>query len=159
MTPPSTKSDGGLYSMEIDKDMLDFEQKMGMFAKLFLRFNRNVETKFARTAEEHFKENFELGGFLDGGLEPWAPRTSDLDPGRAILVKSGDLKQSIQGTVPQPGKIVISTDIVYARAHNEGVPERNLPQRKIIGHSKELDEKIKRLLKKEFVTSVKNKLK
>lgn len=144
--------------MEIDKDMLEFEQKMNLFAKLFLRFNRTVETKIARTAEEHFKENFELGGFVDGGLDSWLPRVGDVDPGRAILVKNGDLKQSIQGSVPQPGKIIISTDIVYAKYHNEGNPDRNLSQRKIFGRSKELDEKIKKLLKKEFTNVVKNKL-
>lgn len=143
---------------EIANDKYEFEQKMNKLVQLFLRFNRNVEQKIAEVAEEHMKENFEQQGFVNNGLDAWSPRSPDLDPGRAILVSSGALKNSIQGYVPTPGKIIVASDIVYAKAHNEGVPERNLPQRKFIGNSKELADKIKKLVKVEFVRSVKNKL-
>jgi len=142
----------------IDEEALQFEAQMNKLMKLYLRFNRQVEVKIARVAEEHFKENFEKGGFVDNGTTTWDPRNPDLDPGRAVLVDSGDLKNSIEGSVPQPGKIVIKTDVAYAKAHNEGNPDRNLPQRQFIGHSKELDNKIKKLIAKEFKNSVKNKL-
>jgi phage gpG-like protein len=142
----------------IDDEALQFEAQMNKLMKLYLRFNRQVEVKLARTAEEHFKENFEKGGFVNGGTQTWDPRSPDLDPGRAVLVDSGELKNSIEGSVPQPGKIIVKTDLVYAKAHNEGVPERNLPQRQFIGMSKELNDKIKKLIIKEFKTSVKNKL-
>ncbi len=100
----------------------------------------------ARTAENHFKDNFRQGGFLNDYLEKWEPR-KEADPGRAILVKSGRLKRSI---VAEPGsnfkRITVSSDVPYAKRHNEGFG--TVPQRKFVGESKALNIKIKSLIRK-----------
>jgi phage gpG-like protein len=68
-------------------------------------------------AVSHFQSNFPEQGF-DG--QRWKPRKNDKTPGRAILTKSGRLKRSIRRKLATFAKIVISTDVPYAKIHNEG---------------------------------------
>ncbi len=65
------------------------------------------------------KENFRRQGFA--GV-PWAHRKTDgrKDKGRAILVKSGHLRNSIRIVSIGSGSVTIGTDVPYARVHNEG---------------------------------------
>ncbi len=101
--------------------------------------------EIARKAENQFKDNFRLSGFLYDSLELWQPRKKP-DPGRAILVKSGRLKRGIRSL---PGsnftRIQIANDVPYARYHNEG--SNRLPQRKFMGNSRVLNVKIKQSIK------------
>jgi len=113
----------------------------------FSKFQRRWEQEkkqlpviVAREAENHFKEGFRLGGFLDDVIQKWLPRKKP-DAGRGILVKSGRLRRSIRAV---PGydfsEIKIASDVPYARRHNEGLD--GMPKRQFLGPSKMLHRKI-----------------
>ena len=75
------------------------------------------------TAKVFFVESFRKQGFDDRGVIKWDPRKKeDKKTGRAILVKTGDLRRSI---IRNPANraalsIKISTDLPYAKVHNDG---------------------------------------
>lgn len=99
-------------------------------------------------AVSHFKKSFRDGGFEDKTVEPWKPRKdkSKRSQGRAILVKSGDLKRSPhRESLNRTGlSVVISTDLPYAKRHNEGLD--GMPKRQFMGDSYKLNEKVKKIL-------------
>jgi phage gpG-like protein len=77
-----------------------------------------------------FKSSFRKQGFTDKVFIPWRRRKNDPNShsakfgrkrikGRAILVQSGDLRRSIKG-VARPNEVVFSSDLPYARIHNDG---------------------------------------
>jgi phage gpG-like protein len=92
-------------------------------------------------AKNHFVNSFRLQGFEDKTVEKWKPRKKkeakgrgskksaaeagtvrSVKAGRAILVKSGDLRRSIRRESINKAslKVVIGTDVPYAKIHNEG---------------------------------------
>jgi phage gpG-like protein len=74
-----------------------------------------------RMAVDHFKQNFEVQGFVNNGLQKWPERKKrKKDKGRAILVKSGNLRDSIDIVSADTQHIVIGTNMPYAKLHNEG---------------------------------------
>ena len=77
-------------------------------------------------AVNHFKDSFRRQGWRDRTLEAWAKRKPGTknNKGRAILVRSGRLRNSIRIISADPNRIVIGTDVPYARAHNEGVHDQ-----------------------------------
>ena len=85
------------------------------------------------TAKVFFVESFRKQGFDDKTVQKWKPRKRTSyttksgkvvdDTTRAILVKTGDLRRSI---IRNPANraaltIKISTDLVYAARHNNGL--------------------------------------
>lgn len=64
--------------------------------------------------------NFEKQGFTDSGFTPWEGRKDGADPGRAVLVKSGHLRDSVEVTESSPVRVVVSAGAEYAEIHNEG---------------------------------------
>ena len=70
-------------------------------------------------AVKHFKGNFRRQGF-DG--TKWAARKKEArkSSGRAILIRSARLRNSIRVVRADLRGIVIGTDVPYARIHNEG---------------------------------------
>lgn len=64
-------------------------------------------------------DNFKKQGFQGATFQPWVKRKSTKNANRAILVKSGVLRRSIQQT-NNSDSVKLSTDIPYARIHNEG---------------------------------------
>lgn len=110
-----------------------------------------------RTAKTFFTDNFRKQGFEDKTVSKWKPRkdTGKRSQGRAILVKSGDLRRSIRfDTVNKSNLSVrIATDLPYAKIHNEGLTGKawgkapfKMPKRQFIGDSYVLNEKIKKVL-------------
>ena len=73
-------------------------------------------------AVAHYKQNFVLGGFVDDTLRPWKKRKKETKQtlGRALLVKRAKLKNSIRVFSKNEQQIVLGSDVVYARIHNEG---------------------------------------
>ena len=67
-----------------------------------------------------FQNSFYNQGFTDVGFEAWDSRTSDIDPGRKILVKSAFLLNSIQVFDSNQERIVFGSDAEYAEIHNNG---------------------------------------
>ena len=101
------------------------------------------------TAKVFFVESFRKQGFDDKTVQKWKPRkVADKREGRAILVKTGDLRRSI---IRNPANraaltIKISTDLVYAARHNNGL--KNMPKRQFMGDSYNLNEKVKAVIVK-----------
>ena len=101
------------------------------------------------TAKVFFVESFRKQGFDDKSVQKWKPRkVADKRAGRAILVKTGDLRRSI---IRNPANraalsIKISTDLVYAARHNNGL--KGMPKRQFMGDSYNLNEKVKAVIVK-----------
>ena len=110
------------------------------------------------TAKVFFVESFRKQGWDDKNVQKWKPRKRTTyktkrgkvvdDTTRAILVKTGDLRRSI---IRNPANraalsIKISTDLVYAARHNNGL--KNMPKRQFMGDSYNLNEKVKAVIVK-----------
>ena len=99
-------------------------------------------------AKNFFVNSFRVQGFEDKSVDKWKPRKKQTkrNIGRAILVQSGDLRRSI---IRQPVNkanlsVKISTDLVYAKVHNEGIGK--MPKRQFIGNSYKLNENCKKIV-------------
>jgi len=110
------------------------------------------------TARVFFIDNFRKQGFDDKNVQKWKPRkVADKRAGRAILVKTGDLRRSI---IRNPANraaltVKISTDLAYAKIHNEGGMGKaygkhafKMPKRQFMGDSYNLNEKVKAVIVK-----------
>jgi len=110
------------------------------------------------TAKVFFVDSFRKQGWDDKAIENWKARKRKSyntksgkkvdDTTRAILVKTGDLRRSI---IRNPANraaltIKISTDLVYAARHNNGL--KNMPKRQFMGDSYNLNEKVKQVIVK-----------
>jgi phage gpG-like protein len=126
------------------------------------------------------KDNFKRQGFVDTAFNPWKPRTSKIDKGRAILIKTRRLERSIHVIRSNEQEVVVgsSAEVPYARAHNEGFKglvkqnvksfqrktikgvqtvkahsrtiNQNIPQRKFLGKSANLTDRLKRIATTHF---------
>jgi len=123
------------------------------------KFNLGKVEKGGRTAMERsmiligneaknfFVASFRKQGFDDRNVQPWKPRKKEgKRKGRAILVDSGDLRRSI---VREPVNktqlsVKISTDLPYAKVHNEGTSK--MPKRQFMGDSYKLNEMCKKII-------------
>jgi phage gpG-like protein len=123
----------------------------------------NSMVEIGNAAKSFFVENFRKQGFDDKSVERWKPRkveqhrhantAADVrrferQGTRAILVKTGDLRRSI---IRNPANraalsVKISTDLVYAARHNNGL--KGMPKRQFMGDSYNLNEKIKKIIVK-----------
>jgi phage gpG-like protein len=101
------------------------------------------------TAKVFFVDSFRKQGFDDKNVQKWKPRkVADKRAGRAILVKTGDLRRSI---IRNPANraaltVKISTDLAYAARHNDGL--KGMPKRQFMGDSYNLNEKVKAVIVK-----------
>jgi phage gpG-like protein len=109
----------------------------------------NAMVEIGNAAKSFFVENFRKQGFDDKSVEKWQPRKkADKRAGRAILVKTGDLRRSI---IRNPANraalsIKISTDLIYAARHNNGL--KGMPKRQFMSDSYNLNERIKKIIVK-----------
>ena len=101
---------------------------------------RELPDAIGKMAVGHFKANFKKQGFDDTGVKRWPARKNNKDVGRAILVKTGNLRNSIFVRRANFNVITISSDTKYGQYHNEGT--NRLPQRKFMGESESLKKKI-----------------
>lgn len=90
----------------------------------FLR--REMPVIAGRMAQDHFQNNFRLGGFVNGGMHPWpkAKRLSSGGTGAAsnygtLLSGRNHLFKSIK-YIPSDYRVKISNDVIYAPIHNWG---------------------------------------
>lgn len=87
---------------------------------------REMPVIAGRMAQDHFQNNFRLGGFVNGGLQPW-PKAKRLSSGRTdaagnygtLLSSRNHLFKSIK-YIPADYRVKISNDVVYAPIHNWG---------------------------------------
>lgn len=104
----------------------------------------SLPTILANECVNFFKGSFKRQGWLDSGIMPWKPRKKS-DPGRAILVKSGDLRKSVFVEAATWKTVRISSNLPYSAIHNEGGMGKafgkhsfQMPKRKFMGDSKKL---------------------
>ncbi|PHJ59587.1 hypothetical protein VF14_08935 [Nostoc linckia z18] len=95
-----------------------------------------------RRTERNFKGEHDPDGVA------WAPLTAAYKKrkrGTKILTESGRLRASI--TYRADGvRVVLGTNIKYARAHQMGYPKRNLPPRPFLGASTEDERELGEIL-------------
>ena len=107
---------------------------------------RTLPRVIGNMAVNHFRQSFKSGGFTDGNFQAWPKRKpgSKRNAGRAILVDSGALKNSILMKDATFDKIRISSEgLAYADVHNRGLRAGRgrgfkMPKRKFMGNSKKL---------------------
>lgn len=87
---------------------------------------RQLPVKIGAKAKSIFQENFRKGGFQDGGrFEKW-PDTkrqgsgTGASSGRGPLLSSRKVLYNSIGYTPGIGRVVISSNVIYAGIHNEG---------------------------------------
>jgi phage gpG-like protein len=99
-------------------------------------------------AKNFFVNSWRLQGFDDRSVQKWTPRKKQdkKRAGRAILVDSGDLRRSIirEPVNKSQLSVKISTDLPYAKVHNEGIG--NMPKRQFMGDSYKLNELCKKII-------------
>lgn len=96
-------------------------------------------------AMNHFKMSFVNQGFTDRSLKKWKRRKNNSEPDRAILVKTGRLRDSIGYRKIGKDRIQFKTTVEYAQIHNEGGTTWNggiMPKRQFMGNSYVLSKKI-----------------
>lgn len=108
---------------------------------------RVIKVEAGGMAVKHFKGNFRAQGFVDETVDPWKARKAPekRKGSRAILVKSGHLRNSIRvlGT-PRDTVIIGTRGVKYAKRHNEGLSK--MPKRQFVGNSRLLEGRIHKLI-------------
>jgi phage gpG-like protein len=122
----------------------------------FNNLKGTLPTLLGNDAVNFFKNSFRKQGWEDEGMQRWKPRKGEVNAGisrvskksgsgRAILVKSGDLKKSIIVELANWRKIRITSNLPYAAIHNEGLKGSawgkhpfQMPKRKFMGRSRKL---------------------
>jgi phage gpG-like protein len=128
------------------------------FADLKKRLEKilsDIPEDVATIAEDHFLESYHNEGFTDKKLTKWRERKNDDGRGRRLLVKSGDLRRSVEAEVVSKEHVRITANTPYAERHNEGLG--GMPERKFIGESEALNEKIKEHIQEEILKAFKQK--
>ena len=118
----------------------------------FRRKKSKLPTVIGNMAKNHYQQSFRRQGFFDMVLSPWAARkTKEKGRSRAILVKSGFLRDSIKVIKATWNRIVIGTvGADYASYHNLGKDPQ--PKRQFMGRSNVLNNKIRRRIRREIKT-------
>jgi phage gpG-like protein len=77
---------------------------------------------FGNEAVNFSHERFRTQSWLDNNAEPWKQRNKNVkrNKGRALLIDTGRLRRSIRIISTSENKVVIGTDVPYARIHNYG---------------------------------------
>lgn len=142
----------------------NFHQKKRQLDKL----TRELPKALGQLAVTQFTQNFTKQGFDDFGVQKWKD-VKRRDPNSdwygyrrgkfsksattaAILTESGNLKKSIFIKNANKNIVVIGTNQVvakYAKLHNEGGYNsmgKVVPQRKFIGSSRSLENKMKKMV-------------
>lgn len=87
---------------------------------------RRLPIKVGRLATDHYHENFQKGGFVNGGLHPWQPTKRQLSGSKKATANYGPLlsgRKHLYGSIkyiPGDYRVVIQSDLKYAPVHNWG---------------------------------------
>lgn len=110
---------------------------------------RTLPRKIGNLAERHYKEGFRLGGRRTNKSNAGWQRRKKKDKGRALLIKTGQLRNDFGLIKVEKFRIVLGTTITpYASFHNEGT--EHIPQREFVGESFKLRAKIGKLGAREY---------
>lgn len=153
-------------------DLSKFLEKKAKEVKRYI--NRDAPRIVAKMARDHAKQSFQDEGYTDDSYQKWTEvkrrgddkmkRNKDgtvskrqaRDQKRKILTDTGDLQRSIQSEVVSSELVEIGSDLIYAKAHNEGTDNagRNnnvkLPKRQFLGKSKQLEKEMTEKFQKDL---------
>lgn len=131
--------------------MFSFKQRI----RKFKAAKKRLPVAIGAMAKSHYLKAFREEGFTDKQYNAWAkrkrPNRSDRrnKARRGLLVNKGHLRRSIRVVSASFNRIKVgSVGIKYARFHNRG--EGRLPERKFVGRSAVLNEKIRRRIRREI---------
>lgn len=93
----------------------DFNKIARRFQVLKTKLPRDIADEVVRFSRQRFKAQ----AWTDKGAQKWAPR-KNADKGRAILVKSGRLRNSVRVMNSTFTNITVGSSLPYAAAHNFG---------------------------------------
>lgn len=126
-----------------------FTDKIALLLREFVKVKKQIITKIMITAKNHYKDKFVEG---NGNWEDaeWKqpqrktnPSSTTAKRNSATLVQTGALSRSVQAR-KQGDTIIISSNLPYAKRHNEGI---KMPKRTFIGMEKKLKQKIEKVIK------------
>jgi len=88
----------------------------------FDRLKMLMPAKMGTTCVKFFKDRFSAQAWTDESASPWAARKpgSKRNKGRAILINSGRLRNSIHILYTTADSSTVGTEVPYAEIHNEG---------------------------------------
>lgn len=94
-------------------------------AELTRYYVRNLPVKAGRRAQSLVRDNFRLGGFMDGSLTKWAVTRRQTygigaDSKRGPLLSSRKVLYHGTNYTPGNGRVTIYNNVTYAAIHNEG---------------------------------------
>lgn len=150
------------------------QRRAQLVAKLI---RRGIPTIMKVEALNHFKRSFINEGFTDNSLVKWEKRSITDKKGKTNIYyktnrrgKAGTLNRKGRNMFGRPiltghnsggnklrnslkarienGSVIIYTYKRYAKRHNEG--EKGMPERKFMGHSKQLDKIIEKRITSEL---------
>lgn len=93
-----------------EKALAEIERRIRRFIDLSLK---DIRVELA----DEFDRNFEREAFFS---QKWVRRKWNDDETRGLLAGTGALRQSIRAEVAGQEKVVFSSDVPYAKIHNEG---------------------------------------
>jgi phage gpG-like protein len=130
---------------------IDFERIKQNIAKM----ERRLPILLSNEMLNHSKNAFRDQGFTDETLSVWQKRKTSnradrrTKKKRFILVDSGALRRSLAKRKATFKEIAVgSYGIKYAARHNRGLA--GMPERKFVGKSKRLNQKLTDIARKEF---------
>lgn len=100
--------------------MRDFTRKLDNIINAY----RRLPTEVAAIAVAFCKERFRDQAWYDTSKQPWRarkrPRPGGPDRSQTLLVDTGRLKRSVRKVYADNTKVIIGSDVPYAKIHNEG---------------------------------------
>lgn len=98
-------------------DIQDFEKRLQLTAqKLRNGGGQELALRVEALGMQFVDDNFQ-NQVWEG--VPWKKRAGDTDPGRALLVKTGSLRDGFRSYI-EPGQVRFVNRVRYAKLHNEG---------------------------------------
>lgn len=94
--------------------------KIPDFQKIGKELIKDVQTIAEVEMINFVMGNFEKQGFTDSGFTAWQGRKNGADAGRAILLNSGTLRDSVKISESNANRVVASATAKHAQIHNEG---------------------------------------
>lgn len=96
------------------------KNKIPNFLKLADRLIDSALRYSSVEALSFFKDSFQKQGFTDTAFTAWPSRKEDSRVGGAILVQTGNLRDSLQILSRSKLRLEFGTHAPYAKLHNEG---------------------------------------
>lgn len=163
--------------------MSDISKEILMLDQKFRNATARLPLVIGNEAVNFTLDNFRMQGFMGNSFQRWVSRKQgwkkDNRSKRAILIDKGRLRRSIRITSLSRNHVAIGTDVVYARAHNEGLRlgviqtvkgftrrngqavkahtrkiDQRIPKRQFMGDSPYLRTRIIRVAKLEYLKEI-----